>query len=390
MAVAEVLGTIFLGGVMGLIGQGARTVIGLKKLHDENAAKGPNEQDSFIASRLIVSLFIGFIAGVAAALLLDLSKLAAITVTDIDLLLGLAAAGYAGTDIIEAFVARLPAPKPTGGTAAEGAGGAGPEGTSAKPPPTVVVNMSGQTPAAGTLPGPAVTEAAFKLDLADIKTQLGSITSLIASPAGVTASPTADDDSTDLISPTLVKSIFSPATPLANIKTHLPSVLAGLRDKGLLDREMVLMALATIRAETEGFVPINEFVSKYNTDKTPFDKYEPGTNVGKILGNTQPGDGARFRGRGFVQLTGRYNYNQIGAQISANLIVTPTLANDSTLAGLILAQFLLNKQDIIRAALSSGDLKAARKAVNGGTHGFDRFEDTYTRGDALLPETAMA
>jgi putative chitinase len=387
MAVAEVLGTIFLGGVMGLIGQGARTVIGLKKLHDENAAKGPNEQDSFIASRLIVSLFIGFIAGVAAALLLDLSKLAAITVTDIDLLLGLAAAGYAGTDIIEAFVARLPAPKPTGGTAAEGAG---PEGTSAKPPPTVVVNMSGQTPVTGTLPGATVTEAAFKLDLADIKTQLGSITSLIAGPAAGTGSPTADDDSTDLISPTLVKSIFSPATPLANIKTHLPSVLAGLRDKGLLDREMVLMALATIRAETEGFVPINEFVSKYNTDKTPFDKYEPGTNVGKILGNTQPGDGARFRGRGFVQLTGRYNYNQIGAQISANLIVTPALANDSTLAGLILAQFLLNKQDIIRAALSSGDLKAARKAVNGGTHGFDRFEDTYTRGDALLPETAMA
>lgn len=388
MAVAEVLGAVFLGGVMGLIGQGARTVIGLKKLHDENAAKGPNEQDSFIASRLVVSLFIGFIAGVAAALLLDLSKLAAITVNDIDLLLGLAAAGYAGTDIIEAFVARLP--KPAGGGSPEGGEGAAAGTTPTKPPSTVVVNVSGQTPAAEVPPGPAVMEAAFKLDLADIKTQLGSITSMMAAPAVETGATAADDDSLDLINPTLVKSIFNPATPLANIKAHLPSVLAGLRDKGLVDREMVLMALATIRAETEGFVPINEFVSKYNTDKAPFDKYEPDTSVGKDLGNTQPGDGARFRGRGFVQLTGRYNYNRIGAQIGANLIVTPALANDSKLAGLILAQFLFNKQDAIRDALSSGNLKAARRAVNGGTHGFDRFEDTYTKGDALLPETATA
>ncbi|AOF89691.1 hypothetical protein [Sinorhizobium sp. RAC02] len=388
MAVAEVLGAVFLGGVMGLIGQGARTVIGLKKLHDENAAKGPNEQDSFIASRLVISLFIGFIAGVAAALLLDLGKLAAITVNDIDLLLGLAAAGYAGTDIIEAFVARLPTP--AGGGSPGGGEGAATGTTPTKPPSTVVVNVAGQTPAADVLTTAAVTEAAFKLDLADIKTKLGSITSMITAPAVGTGAAAADDDSTDLISPTLVKSIFNPATPLANIKTHLPSVLAGLREKGLVDREMVLMALATIRAETEGFVPINEFVSKYNTSTVPFDKYEPGTSVGKNLGNTQPGDGARFRGRGFVQLTGRYNYNRIGAQISANLIVTPTLANDSTLAGLILAQFLFNKQDVIRNALSSGDLKAARRAVNGGTHGFDRFEDTYTRGDALLPETATA
>jgi putative chitinase len=388
MAVAEVLGAVFLGGVMGLIGQGARTVIGLKKLHDENAAKGPNEQDSFIASRLVVSLFIGFIAGVAATLLLGLDKLADIKTEDIDLLLGLAAAGYAGTDIIEAFVTRLP--KPAGGGSPGGGEGAAAGTTPTKPPSTVVVNVAGQTPAAEGLTTAAVTDAAFKLDLADIKTHLGSITSMITAPAVGTGGAAADDDSTDLISPTLVKSIFSPATPLANIKTHLPSVLAGLRDKGLVDREMVLMALATIRAETEGFVPINEFVSKYNTSTVPFDKYEPGTSVGKDLGNTQPGDGARFRGRGFVQLTGRYNYNRIGAQISANLIVTPTLANDSSLAGRILAQFLFNKQDIIRAALSSGDLKAARRAVNGGSHGFDRFEDTYTRGDALLPETAMA
>lgn len=38
-----------------------------------------------------------------------------------------------------------------------------------------------------------------------------------------------------------------------------------------------------------------------------FDKYEPGTRIGKILGNTQKGDGYRFRGEGDVQNTGRAN-----------------------------------------------------------------------------------
>jgi len=67
--------------------------------------------DLFVASRLVTSQVVGFIAGVIAALSLDISKL--ITITDGQLMLGIAAAGYAGTDIIEAFARRLGA---TGGS----------------------------------------------------------------------------------------------------------------------------------------------------------------------------------------------------------------------------------------------------------------------------------
>src|SRR6266851_3542001 len=172
-----------------------------------------------------------------------------------------------------------------------------------------------------------------------------------------------------------------PATPIVNVQRILPIVLGALRSAALQDKPMTLMALATIRAETEGFVPISEKQSQFNTDPKgpPFGKYD-----GR-LGNTQPGDGARFRGRGFIQLTGRTNYQKHGAAIGlgSQLIDQPDLANDPDIAAKLLASFLGDQQEAIRQALRNNDLKTARRLVNGGSHGLDQFTDAYTVGDRL-------
>jgi putative chitinase len=187
-------------------------------------------------------------------------------------------------------------------------------------------------------------------------------------------------DATDKFTVSVV-SKMSPASPIGNIKTHLPPLLAALRELDLGDRDMVLMAIATIRAETEGFVPIDEFQSRFNTSPggPPFNLYDNH----KGLGNKGHPDGENFKGRSFIQLTGRANYTRIGDQIGVDLVNNPTQANDSIVAAKILARFLKNRELPIRNALSRGDLRTARGGT-GGIHGFDRFKSAFTTGQALV------
>jgi putative chitinase len=180
-----------------------------------------------------------------------------------------------------------------------------------------------------------------------------------------------------------------------NIRTYLPEIMLALTRRGLNNTDMLMMALGTIRAETASFRPIDEGVSKYNTTPvgTPgrslFDKYAPTTKVGADLGNTQAGDGALFKGRGFVQLTGRDNYTKIGRQIGVDLVTNPDLANDPAVAAATLTQYLKNFERKIIAALATDDLRTARMSVNGGTHGLEEFKTAFAAGRKYLGITVL-
>ncbi|QDF99546.1 peptidoglycan-binding protein [Azoarcus sp. DD4] len=176
-----------------------------------------------------------------------------------------------------------------------------------------------------------------------------------------------------------------PATPIGNIRENLPPVCAALSERGLTDQPMVLMALATIRAETESFEPVAEGRSRFNTSPRghPFDLYDNRRD----LGNQGTPDGERFRGRGYVQLTGRFNYQRYGELLGLGkrLIDEPELASDAAIAGRLLAAFLKDKEIAIKQALLADDLRHARRLVNGGSHGLDRFTDAFRRGQRLIP-----
>jgi putative chitinase len=179
-----------------------------------------------------------------------------------------------------------------------------------------------------------------------------------------------------------VVSHMFPMTPIGNIQANLPPVLNALVAASLPDKAMVLMALSTIRAETESFQPIGEFKSRFNTSPNghPFDLYDNRRD----LGNTGPPDGANFRGRGFVQLTGRANYTKYAAEIGKDLVGNPDIANDPLVAAELLARFLKDRENRIREALVSNDLARARRLINGGTNGLDRFQDAFNIGTRLI------
>lgn len=77
--------------------------------------------------------------------------------------------------------------------------------------------------------------------------------------------------------------------------------------------------------------------SKGMSRETFFDfVYDPSNN-GKQLGNTQPGDGGKYYGRGFIQLTGRSNYARYGSKAGVDLINNPNLLNSDLSTSALIA-----------------------------------------------------
>ncbi|RZU02525.1 peptidoglycan-binding protein [Rivibacter subsaxonicus] len=187
----------------------------------------------------------------------------------------------------------------------------------------------------------------------------------------------------DRFSTQVVAQMFVGA-PLANIRNYLPVVLEAMKAAGMVDRTMLLMALCTIRAETAGFAPINEGVSRYNTSPRghQFDLYDNR----KDLGNRGEPDGASYKGRGFIQLTGRSNYQTYGKRLGVPLEKEPDRANEPMVAAQILACFLADRERQIKEAVLEGDLRHARRLVNGGSHGLDVFVQAWRIGDMLTDD----
>jgi putative chitinase len=181
-----------------------------------------------------------------------------------------------------------------------------------------------------------------------------------------------------------VASQMCPATPIANIKASLPVLLASMSAANLVDKTMLLMAVATIRAETEGFLPLDEGQSRFNTSPGghPFDLYDSR----KDLGNTAAPDGADFKGRGFIQLTGRSNYALYGPKLNPpiDLVGNPEIANSPRVAADLLSLFLADRELQIKDAIAHGNMQAARRLVNGGVNGLDRFTQAFDTGNSLM------
>lgn len=102
----------------------------------------------------------------------------------------------------------------------------------------------------------------------------------------------------------------------------------------------------------------------------------------KDLGNTEPGDGFKFRGRGLIQTTGRANYAATGEALGIDLLRDPTLLalpeNAARSAGWYWQSRGLN------ALADLGDFRRITLRINGGTNGLADRQALYTAAQAVL------
>jgi hypothetical protein len=162
--------------------------------------------------------------------------------------------------------------------------------------------------------------------------------------------------------------------PLADCQKYLPGVLEALQEYDILDKQVLIGLLATVRVETNGFKPINEFGGpKY------FTKHYEGR---RDLGNVQPGDGAKYHGRGYIQITGRANYRNYGKKLGVDLENQPELALDPEISAKILACYFKDRG--VATAAKVGDWRKVRKLVNGGYNGWDVFSKYVEKAKAVI------
>jgi putative chitinase len=102
----------------------------------------------------------------------------------------------------------------------------------------------------------------------------------------------------------------------------------------------------------------------------------------KDLGNTQPGDGRRYKGRGPIQLTGRANYRAAGRALGLDLEAQPQRAADVDV-GFRVAGWFWNTRGL-NALADAGDFRELTRRINGGFNGLEQREAYYRRALSIL------
>ena len=170
-------------------------------------------------------------------------------------------------------------------------------------------------------------------------------------------------DRDEWLGPREVAAAIGASTP--DVVDNWPLIEAALLDVGLKDDATKIAAAATVLVEVgPHFDPINEF-----GDRAYFTRMYEGR---ADLGNTERGDGARYHGRGYIQLTGRANYRTYGQRLDVPLEREPQLALQPRVAAGVLADYFKSRD--ISASARRGDWREVREKVNGGLNGWPEFQ----------------
>lgn len=143
-----------------------------------------------------------------------------------------------------------------------------------------------------------------------------------------------------------------------------------MREGGMNTAQRQAAFISQVAVESDRFRTFEEYASGA--------AYEGRTD----LGNTQPGDGVRYKGRGAIQVTGRYNYTKMSEDLGVDFVNHPELAATGQYA-FKSALWYWNSRDG-NAIADQGDIVRITEMVNGGHHNLAERTEYYNRGLQVL------
>jgi predicted chitinase len=185
------------------------------------------------------------------------------------------------------------------------------------------------------------------------------------------------------------KQSATPANPATSKPTVSPNkTMTGTMHEAVLKSEALKAGitgvelaafLAQCHHETLDFQRMTEIGGSLD-----FRKYDPkfAPKKARALGNVKPGDGARYKGRGYIQLTGRYNYKRAGEALDLPLEAKPELVERPDIAAKVAVWFW--KQRVQPKVDNYNDVRAVTTPINPGLNGladrkqiFADYKDFY-------------
>lgn len=154
--------------------------------------------------------------------------------------------------------------------------------------------------------------------------------------------------------------VIAPTGKASIIAAVAPHLVPAFEPAGIVTPLRAAHFLAQAAHECDGFKTLEEYWGPTPAQR----KYEGN----RRLGNTQKGDGVRFKGRGIFQLTGRANYRRIGAALGLPLEETPELAADPRVSVLVAVNYWATRKwrgESLNSYADADRIDAISMAING-------------------------
>jgi|RhiMethySRZTD1v2_1073278.scaffolds.fasta_scaffold04480_2 putative chitinase len=172
-----------------------------------------------------------------------------------------------------------------------------------------------------------------------------------------------------------------PLLPAAKRATLFPFLTAAVNEFGIDQPARTAAFLAQLAHESAQFRFMEEIWGPTAAQR----RYEPPGKLAGDLGNTDAGDGRRFKGRGPIQITGRANYRRFGDLLGLDLVSGPEQAAlpdvAFRIAGLYWSKKGLNE---LADRVTAEAFREITRRINGGFNGLAERERFYETAKAVL------